>query len=63
MAFYRMGENNVGRGIESDAEKASMGVSLEFCASALNFSREAFQKLFSDVAVFNQVRFDLSLLK
>ena len=63
MSFYRMDENNVGRGVESDAEKGNTAMSLEYCTGVLKVGTEEFQKAHAGSISFSGERFDLSRLR
>jgi hypothetical protein len=63
MGFYRMDEQNRGRGVENEVEKGYIGGALEFNAITLNRCTDYMQNLFADVAKFSGTPFNLNTLK
>ncbi len=63
LAFYRMAEQDRGRGEENVAEKGYIAYALEFCAGVLEASIGGLQKTFADIVAFAPGTFDWNSLK
>jgi hypothetical protein len=63
LSFYRMAEQNRGRGEENDIEKGYIGSTLEFCAEVLETSTDEFQNSFADIASFTRGTFNWDVLR
>jgi Family of unknown function (DUF5677) len=63
LSFYRMAEQDRGRGVKNEAEMAYIGGALEFCANTLKRCTDDMRKLFEDIAEFPNNSFNLDALK
>jgi hypothetical protein len=63
MGFYRMVDQNRGRGIENEIEKGYIGGALAYNAITLKQCTDYLQNLFADVAKFSGTPFNLNTLK
>jgi hypothetical protein len=63
LAFYRMADDNRGRGEESDAEKGYMAGAVEFAAKVVGRATEDMRSAFRDVVTFVPGTFDWRQLR
>jgi hypothetical protein len=52
LAYYRMGDHDRGRGVETDGEKIYIAFALQLCTELLTKSTNEFQESFSGIASF-----------
>lgn len=63
LAYYRMAEQDRGRGEENEVEKGYMASALEFCSDVLERSVDGFRKSFADIVPFAPRTFDWGRLR
>ncbi len=63
LAFYKMAENDLGRGVDSDVEVGYSATAIDFAGELLHRTTADMEKLFSDLVKNPHVSFDWDLLK
>ena len=63
IAFYRMAEHDIGRGVESEIEKGYAASVLESSSEILNRSTNDMEKIFSDLVINPNKPFDWDSLQ